>query len=97
MEFKSFRQEKALIKNIKFKVGVINSNYERSKWETLGNIAEQLGSPPEHKREKKVALRYLKYKDLDLSAITQVYGRDMGLTELPVWFGWLKNLKLVTI
>ncbi len=39
-EFKQFRQEKALIKTIKFKVGVVNANYNINKWETLGNIAE---------------------------------------------------------
>ncbi len=47
-EFKKFRMEKALTKSIKFKVGVINTNYDLKKWETLGNIAEQLGSPPNY-------------------------------------------------
>ncbi len=84
-EFKKFRQEKALIKNIKFKVGVINTNNDLPKWETLGNIAEQLGS--ERKKEKEISLRYKKYKHIELSAITQIYGRQMRLKELPKWFG----------
>ncbi len=78
-EFKKFRLEKALIKNIKFKVGVINANYDLNKWETLGSITVQLGSSPEDKKEKKITLSYQKYKHLELSAITQIYGREMGL------------------
>ncbi len=45
MEFKKYRLEKALTKSIKFKVGVINTNGDLNKWETLGNIAERFGSP----------------------------------------------------
>ncbi len=92
-EFKLFRQQKVLIKAIKFKVGIINSNYNLAKWQILGDIAEELGSPPEHTNKKAIILRYKKYKNLQLSTINQIYGRNMGLKELPAWFPWLKNLK----
>ncbi len=32
-----------------------------------------------------------------MSAISQIYGRQMGLDVLPNWFGQLKNLKYVTL
>lgn len=61
-EFKLFRQQKVLIKAIKFKVGIINSNYNLAKWQILGDIAEELGSPPEHTNKKAIILRYKSIK-----------------------------------
>ncbi len=67
---------------------------------------EKLGSPAEYDKKKSIRLRYQKYKHLDLSTIIQIYGKNMkkiehnsesSLTELPVWIGWLKNLKYISL
>ncbi len=42
--FKEFRLEKILIKNIKFKAGIISAHENKEKVEKLGQIIETLGS-----------------------------------------------------
>ena len=44
-----------MIKNIKFKVGVIDMSMNGDKWETLGHVVETLVLPlPKHKEKKKI-------------------------------------------
>lgn len=84
-EFQQFRTEKNLIKTIKFKVGTICTNNNIKKWNELGHVIEELANPNEHKDDKKSTLRYRRYKKVDLTNVTQIYGRNMELIELPIW------------
>jgi Leucine-rich repeat (LRR) protein len=85
-EFKAFRSEKTITKNLKYKAEVIKTN-EKEEWEVVDRVVRALVLA-----DKQFVLRYRKYRHLDLSNLKRIAASEVGLTTLPVWLRDCHNL-----
>lgn len=77
-EFRDFRLEKTLIKNVKFKVDVINANFNKPKFDKLDKVIKWL-----NEGEDKSQLKYCKYDSLKLEYINNLQARKIELEIIP--------------
>ena len=78
----AYRRVKLIVKNIKFKAEIIKLNIRE--FPVMDKVCRLLVLK-EPKREDETALRYNKFKILDLSNITMLSARHVALKEIPNW------------
>jgi len=93
-EFKEFRQEKNVIKTIKYKAEIIKANKEE--WGVIDGVCKVLVLG-DSKKENGHPLKYTKYKHLDLSNLKKITANDVGITAIPRWLRYCKNLKILEL
>lgn len=70
--FKGFREEKNIIKTIKFKAEIININQDSAKFKTLGKIVERLVLRESNSDKDMEAFKYKRYRHLDISNLKEI-------------------------
>jgi hypothetical protein len=81
-EFMAFREEKAVIKSIKYKAEIIKAG--KNEWPVIDKVCTALVNV-EGQKSNGPHLRYNKYKCLDMSALKELKASQVGLNALPKW------------
>jgi Leucine-rich repeat (LRR) protein len=90
--FKEFRQEKNIIKTIKYKAEIIKTSKEE--WTVLDRVCRTL---VEGKGLDRDGLKYNKYRHLDLSNLKQITAVRAGLLSLSRWVKSCHSLKILDL
>lgn len=81
-EFISFREEKAVVKSIKYKAEIIKAG--KNEWPVIDKVCQALVAV-DGRKSSQIHLKYNKYKCLDMSALKELKASQVGLTVLPKW------------
>jgi hypothetical protein len=92
--FKEFRQQKNIIKAIKFKAEIIKVSEDEGI--TLDGVCNILALG-ESEKEAKYILLYKKYKTLELANLEQIVLDQVGFAEVPRWIRICYNLKELSL
>ena len=75
-------QEENIIKTIKYKAEIIKADVKQ--WSSLDKICRLLVLG-EQKKQNEIALKYNKYKHLELSNMSKISAKEIGLRKIPNW------------
>ena len=85
-QIRQLREEKNMVKMIKFKEEIIDCSYSPDKWRTMDNVANKLVLKEDTNSDgKPIYLKYNKYRHLDISNLREIVAFKVNMQKIPKW------------